>query len=74
MQDVGRFTELLWLLTVVAEAALFSLLLWRKAAREYPASCAYVSMTIAQSGVLFPSYKVWGSFSPISWRVEVPGA
>ncbi len=69
MQGLGRPAELLWLLSVTAQAGLLCLLLLRKAARVYPAFSVYIFMTLAQSGVLLAAYTVWGFSSSLSWRI-----
>ena len=69
MEGLGRFTELLWLLTVVAEGALLGVLVRTGAMRQYPALCTYMCVALGQSALLFASYEIWGFAATISWWV-----
>jgi hypothetical protein len=69
MEELGQFTRLLWLLTVIAQTGILALLLWHGAARRFPALFVYIGMTVAQTVVLFVTYAHWGLLSQAAWRM-----
>jgi hypothetical protein len=66
MAQLGSFQNALWLVTVLLEAGLAALLLYRKNYRTFLFFFAYVLTVIAQSAILFVSYRTWGFDSPAS--------
>jgi hypothetical protein len=66
MRGIGSFEKALWLISVLLEVGLTALLLYRKNYRTFPFFFAYVLTVIAQSAILFVTYKIWGFNSQAS--------
>jgi hypothetical protein len=66
MAEIESFEKWLWAITVLLEAGLAALLLYRKNYKKFPFFFSYVLTTIAQSTILFLCYTIWTFHSPAS--------
>jgi hypothetical protein len=60
MAGIDNFEKTLWAITVLLEALLAALLLYRKNYRTFPFFFAYLVTAITQSAILFCCYQIWG--------------
>jgi len=66
MSEIVILEKLLWALSALLKAGLFTLLLYRRNHRVYPILFAYVLITLLQTPVLFATYRIWRFDSPTS--------
>jgi hypothetical protein len=57
---IESFEKVLWAITVLLKVGLGAVLIYHKNYRTFPLFFAYVLMVIAQSVILFVSYRIWG--------------
>ena len=69
MNEIVAFIKVLWGLTILLEAGLLVLLLYRKNHRTFPFFFTYVLMAFLESIVLMVSYRLWGFSSSNAVRI-----
>src|SRR6267142_1215012 len=69
MNEIVAFIKVLWGLTILLEAGLLVLLLYRKNHRAFPFFFTYVLMAFLESIVLMVSYRLWGFSSSNAVRI-----
>ena len=66
MGEIASFEKSLWVITILVEAGLAALLVYRRNYRAFPLFFAYMLAATMQNGILLVSYRVWGFKSALS--------
>jgi hypothetical protein len=69
MAETFTLNLLLWRVTFLLNAGLIVLLLWRKNHRILPFFFLYALLDFLHGVVIFESYRVWGFYSAISFKI-----
>jgi hypothetical protein len=69
MVGLAYSEQLVWVVTAILQAFLLGLLITRKTVAIHPAFSTYIFLTLAQSGVLFLTFREWGYSSSAAWRI-----
>ena len=64
---IGQFQQMMWAVNAATGVLVLVLLLVRKNFRAYPAFTFYIFVNLAQTILLFITYRRWGFFSRSSW-------
>lgn len=67
MTSLLHLEQLLWAITIALSAALFLLLVVRRADRSHPAFTLYLGLVLVQAAILVAAYTAWGFRSHNAW-------
>jgi len=69
MPDLGLAQQVCWAFSLLLRVLLLSLLLFRGNVRSFPFFSFYLSVNISKALAVYFTYAVWGSTSPIAFKI-----